>query len=109
MEVAVAGREEEISMSRKMLRVLTILALASLTVTGAAPASGRSLSEPAGLSAAWEWLAGWLREVPGLSVMWGEEGSQMDPNGGTPMNAGPEMDPNGMSTDEGPAMDPNGF
>ena len=107
MEVAVAGREEEIPMSRKMLRVLTILALATLTVTGAAHASGRSLSEPAGLSAAWEWLAGWLREVPGLSVMWGEEGSSMDPNG-TVTNEGGIMDPNGMSTDEGPAMDPNG-
>jgi hypothetical protein len=90
-----------------MLRVLAVLALATLTVTGAAHASGRILSEPTGLSAAWEWLAGWLREVPGLSVIWGEEGSQMDPNGnGT--NEGGIMDPNGMSTDEGGIMDPNG-
>ena len=95
-------------MSRKMLRVLAILALATLTVTGAAHASGRSLSEPAGLSAAWEWLAGWLREVPGLSVMWGEAGPEMDPNGGVPTNSGSQMDPNGMSTDEGGIMDPNG-
>jgi hypothetical protein len=94
-------------MSRKMLRVLAILALATLTVTGAAHASGRSLSEPAGLSAAWEWLAGWFHEVPGLSVMWGEAGSQMDPNGMS-ADEGPAMDPNGLRTDEGGIMDPNG-
>jgi hypothetical protein len=107
MEAAVAGREEENPMSRPMLRVLAVLALATLTVTGAAHASGRSLSEPAGLSAAWEWLGGWLREAPGLSAMWGEEGGQMDPNGGVPPNAGSQMDPS-MSTDEGGIMDPNG-
>lgn len=89
------GPEEEFSMSRKMLRVLAILALVTLTATGAAHASGRANEETSGLAATWERIAGWLRSVPGLSGMLGKEGSQMDPDG--------------MTTDEGPAMDPNGL
>jgi hypothetical protein len=33
------------------------------------------------MTSAWEWIAGWLHDVTGLSAVWGEEGSQMDPNG----------------------------
>lgn len=96
-------------MSRKMLRVLAVLSLVTLTAT-TVHASGRSLTsgEP-GLKAAWEWIAGWFHGVPGLSAVWGEEGSQMDPNGGVKADAGSQMDPNGAKTDEGSSMDPNGM
>jgi hypothetical protein len=81
MAAAPAGREEEILMSRKMLRVLAVLSLVTLSAA-TVHASGRSFSRSeAGLTPAWEWIAGWLHDVTGLSVMWGEEGSQMDPNG----------------------------
>lgn len=36
-----------------------------------------------------------------------DQGSAIDPNGGT-MDSGPGMDPNGATTDGGGAMDPNG-
>jgi len=93
-------------MSRKMLRVLAVLSLVTLSAS-TVHASGRSFAgSRAGLTSAWEWIAGWLKDMPGLSAIWGEEGSSMDPNG-TKTNAGPE-DPNGLRTDEGGAMDPNG-
>jgi hypothetical protein len=95
MAAALVGREEETPMSRKMLRVFAVLVLAILTANGAAHASGRNISggETPVLAAAWEWIAGWLRSMPGLSMM---------------RTAGPEMDPNGLKTDEGSSMDPNG-
>ena len=95
-------------MSRKMLRVLAILALVTLTATGAAHASGRPTEETSGLAATWERIAGWLRSMPGLSGMLGKEGSQMDPNGGPTTKAGSQMDPNGLTSDEGSQMDPDG-
>jgi hypothetical protein len=103
------GPEEEISMSRKMLRVLAILTLV-MTATGAAHASGRTFSneETSGFAIAWEWIAGWFRSVPVPSRMLSKEGSSMDPNG-TAIKAGSQMDPNGGTTNEGPAMDPNGL
>jgi hypothetical protein len=109
METAPVGPEEEISMSRKMLRVLAILALVTLTATGAAQASGRTFSneETSGLTATWERIVGWLRSVPGLPGILGKEGSSMDPNG-TTIKAGSQMDPNGLTSDEGSQMDPNG-
>lgn len=33
------------------------------------------------MTSAWEWIAEWFHGVTGLSAVWGEEGSQMDPNG----------------------------
>jgi hypothetical protein len=90
--------EEEISMSRKMLRVVLALAL-TLTTLGAAQASGfnSSRDEAAGLAAVWESVASWLRGVPALTALWEKDGSSMDPNGDSTSNA-----------DDGPAMDPNG-
>lgn len=95
-------------MSRKMLRIFVVLALATLTFAGSAQAAGlgtRSL-EPTGLAAVWESIAGWLRTVQGLpSAMWGNEGSQMDPNGtNTSMHVNEPTDP-----DAGSQMDPNGL
>jgi hypothetical protein len=94
-----------------MLRILAVLVLAILTAHGAAHASGRNISggETAALANAWEWIAGWLRSVPGLSGMLSKEGSQMDPNG-VKTTAGSQMDPNGgiVFPDEGSSMDPNG-
>jgi hypothetical protein len=96
METAPVGPEEEISMSRKMLRVLAILALVTLTATGAAQASGRTFSneETSGFATAWDWIAGWFRVLPGMPPV--------------QSNAGPEMDPNGAQTKEGSQMDPDG-
>jgi hypothetical protein len=94
MEAAPVGPEEEFSMSRKMLRVLAILTLVTLTATGAAHATGRPNEETSGLAATWERIAGWLRSVPGLPGMLGKAGSQMDPNG--------------LTSDEGSQMDPDG-
>jgi hypothetical protein len=107
MAAVPVGPEEEFSMSRKMLRALSILALVTLTVTGAAHASGRPSEETSGLAATWERIAGWLRSVPGLSGMLGKAGSSMDTNG-TQLKAGSQMDPNGLTSDEGSQMDPNG-
>jgi hypothetical protein len=91
-------------MSRKMIRVVVALALVTLTATGSAHAAGRSLGvETSSLSAAWEWIAGWFRAVPEMSALIGQEGSSMDPNGGTGTNAVNPGDP-----DEGSQMDPNG-
>jgi hypothetical protein len=82
MTAAPVGREEEIFMSRKMLRVLAVLSLVTLSAA-TVHASGRSLSSPgeSAFTSAWEWIAGWFHNVPGLAAVWGEEGSQMDPNG----------------------------
>jgi hypothetical protein len=107
MEAAPAGREEEILMSRKMLRVLAVLSLVTLSAA-TVHASRRSLSSgESAVMSAWEWIAGWFHDGTGLSAVWGEEGSQMDPNG-LRTDEGPGMDPNGLKTDEGRAMDPNG-
>lgn len=98
-------------MSRKMFRVVVILALVALTsrAAQAMPLAGWNVAggETLGFSAVWEWAAGWFRSVhvPGLSVMWGNAGPEMDPNGGTHPNGGSPITPN---TDEGPSMDPNG-
>src|SRR4051794_37350139 len=101
-------------MSRKMLRVLAVLALVTLTATGSAHAAGRTLSrgETSVLAAAWQGIMGWFHDLPGLMDPNGlktDEGSSMDPNGGTKTQARGPLDPRGSTTDEGPAMDPNGL
>jgi hypothetical protein len=110
MEAAQVGLEEEVLMPHKMLRVLAVLVLVTLTATGAAQAAGRTFShdETSGFAATWDWVAGWLRSVPVLSGMLGKEGSQMDPNGG-PIKAGSSTDINSPTPDEGSSMDPNGL
>jgi hypothetical protein len=94
-----------------MFRAVYALTLVLLTSAGSAHAAGRSLAleTPSSLwSAAWEWMTGWTRELPGLSAIWGEEGSSMDPNGGTKINSGNPIDPNSATVDEGSQMDPDG-
>jgi len=94
-------------MSRKLLRVLAVLSLVTLS-TATVHASGRSLtSGESAVMSVWEWIAGWLHDGTGLSAVWGEEGSSMDPNG-TKTDAGNQMEPSGLKTDEGSQMDPNG-
>jgi hypothetical protein len=78
MKAAPAGREEEILMSRKMLRVLAVLSLVTLSAA-TVHASGRSLSSPgeSAFTSAWEWIARWF-QPNGTKT---DAGSQMDPNG----------------------------
>lgn len=103
------GREEEFPMSSKMCRVLTVVAVVSLSTVGAAQASGRRVAstETSFFAATWEWIAGWFRSVPGgWSVIWSEAGPEMDPNGGP--HTGSPVAPNAPTSDEGSSMDPNG-
>ena len=94
-------------MYRKTLRTLAVVALVALTTTSAAHASGRSFSglEASDFSRVWERIAGWLGSLTGQPDGRHEAvtkaGSQMDPNGQPPTNAG-------TSSDEGSQMDPNG-
>lgn len=97
-------------MSRNTYRIVVTFVLACfLTVSAQAlPLSAPRLldrSEPAGLTAIWEWISS--RFLSGLAGIWEQAGSQMDPNG-TSGDAGSGMDPNGV-TDEGSHMDPNGL
>jgi hypothetical protein len=101
MTAAAVGREEEILMSHKFLRIVAVVILATLTAAGAAQASGRRVSAAprAGVVATWAQVAGWLHALPGVVLRslqalapsagqpganqpTPDEGSQMDPNGG---------------------------
>ena len=98
-------------MSRKMLRVLAIFAL-SLTFAGSGNAAVLRAhgADDAGLTAVWGAIEAWLYalQVPGLSAIWGGEGSQMDANGTNP-DGTPTTDPDGSTnSDEGSQMDPDG-
>lgn len=94
-------------------RTAALALIFALTLSGAAQAlpsltrSGLTPKADGIFSIVREWFSG-------LASMWGEEGSQMDPNGGGSMtDAGSDMDPNGKPLslgfgDEGSDMDPNG-
>lgn len=59
-------------------------------------------------------LLGWLATLftpsgPGVTPIWEQAGSSMDPNGRPTLDEGSQMDPNGQPIlDEGSSMDPNG-
>ena len=96
-------------MSRNTPRIVVAFVLACLLTVSAQAlplSSSQSLDprEPAGLAAVWEWIAS---RLSGLTAIWQQAGSGMDPNG-TTVNAGCHMDPNGAPSDAGCHMDPNG-
>jgi hypothetical protein len=96
-------------MSKMPLRIVAILALATLTATGAAQASGRRFAggEPSAVTAAWESVAGWFHSVLSLVAPSSDEGSSMDPNG-RKTQAGSPAGSAGLNSDEGSSMDPDG-
>jgi hypothetical protein len=107
MVTAAVGREEDFPMSRKMCRLLTVVALLALTATAAAQAAGGSLPRaqtPA--AAAWERIVGWFHSLPGLSQT--GSGAGIGLKSATPPDAGNPPSTNGPSSDEGSQMDPNG-
>jgi len=108
MVTAAVGREEDFPMSRKMCRLLTVVALLVLTATAAAQAAGHSVprTQTRAVTAAWERIAGWFRSLPGLSVT--GSGAGLDLKTATPPNAGDPPPTNGATSDEGSSMDPNG-
>jgi hypothetical protein len=99
-------------MSRKMLRVLAILALALVTFAGSGNAAALRAHAPdnAGLTAIWDSIGAWVRalQIPGLSAIWGGEGSQMDPNGTNPTGNSTTDPGDSTNSDEGSQMDPDG-
>ncbi len=90
-------------------RIAALALILALTLTGAAQALP-SLTR-SGLTPQADGIFAIVREwFSGLASMWGEAGSQMDPNGGgSTTDEGSSMDPDGGSTtDAGSDMDPNG-
>ncbi|MEA2602757.1 MAG: hypothetical protein QOF89_3749 [Acidobacteriota bacterium] len=89
-------------MSRKIRCFAAALVLAMLT-SGAAQARSSHIrpGSPGFFDALWQWLAG--RYAPGLTAIWGKEGSSMDPDG----RARPPLVPL-PGTDAGGDMGPDG-
>lgn len=90
-----------------MHRTLRATALALVFVLAAASARALTLSarpgalaEPSLIARVWTWVGSWLPR--GLTPVWENGGSDMDPNG-QPQNNSASAD----STEEGSSMDPN--
>jgi hypothetical protein len=98
---------KEMAMVRTQIRSLLTLTLAIgllvAPVALAAPSTGAHHGGDV-----WSTVVGlWQELVAAVTGASGDAGPGMDPNGLT-ADAGPGMDPNGLSADAGPGMDPNG-
>lgn len=101
------------SRNLRLIALALVFVLGTTTAVQAFPLSPRrgAAEERGDLFGA---FLGWLSALvtpsgSGITPVWAEAGSSMDPNGQPTLDAGSQMDPNGQPTvDAGSSMDPNG-